>query len=52
MSPNTTLERAARLRSEADGLPSPLAMAYKRRAAELELRAHVLGAYEPLAVAA
>ena len=37
----TTAERAARLRAEAAALPGPLAVAYKRRAAELELEVHL-----------
>lgn len=44
--------RASRLRSQADALPEPLAVAYRRRAAELELQAHCLEHLEPLAVAA
>ena len=45
-------DRAAHLRSEAGSLPAPLAIAYKRRAAELELVAHIHEAYERVAVAA
>lgn len=44
--------RAAQLRHQADSLPAPLAVAYRRRAAELELQAHVIDAYERVAVAA
>lgn len=46
------LDRAARLRTEARSLPDPLAVAYKRRAAELELEAHLREATERVAVAA
>ena len=52
MSPSTNLERAAFLRREAEALPAPLALAYRRRASELELKAHLLGAFDQVAVAA
>lgn len=35
-------DRAVWLRAEATGIPKPLATAMRRRAAELELEAHVL----------
>jgi len=44
--------RAAYLRDAAKRLPFPLATAYKRRAAELELEAHIVGAFAPVAKAA
>ena len=50
--PSTTLERAAFLRREADTLPAPLALAYRRRASELELQAHLQDPYAGVAVAA
>ena len=52
MSPTPNLERAAFLRREAEALPTPLALAYRRRASELELKAHVQGAFDHVAVAA
>ena len=45
-------DRAARLRKEADSLPEPVAVAYRRRAAELELTALALHPFEEVAVAA
>ena len=45
-------QRAERLRGEADTLPAPLAVAYRRRAAELELAAQVTDPFEPMALAA
>ena len=44
--------RASHLRDEAAHMPEPLAVAYRRRAAELELQAHCLEHLEPVAVAA
>jgi len=45
-------DRAARLRKEADSLPEPVAVAYRRRAAELELTALALHPFEEVALAA
>lgn len=45
-------QRAERLRDEAETLPAPLAVAYRRRAAELELAAQVIDPFEPMALAA
>lgn len=43
----TTLERrASHLRAQASELPSPLALAYRRRASELELQAYLLSAQQ------
>ena len=44
--------RATHLREQAATLPEPLAVAYRRRAAELELQAHCLEHLQPLAMAA
>ncbi|MGI9622672.1 MAG: hypothetical protein ACR2PK_07540 [Acidimicrobiales bacterium] len=44
--------RAEFLRNEAEALPSPVAVAYRRRASELELEAHLRNIYERVAVAA
>ncbi len=41
MKPDQSRHRAAHLRKEAASLPTPLATAYRRRAAELELVAHI-----------
>ncbi len=45
-------QRAERLRSQAESLPAPVAIAYRRRAAELELAAQVVDPFEPMALAA
>lgn len=52
MTTRTNRQRARRLRREAAALPGPLAHAYRRRAAELELEAHLQHALERTAVAA
>ena len=52
MNTQRPLDRAAHLRTEASALPGPLAAAYKRRANELALQAHLIEAYERVAVAA
>ena len=52
MNAHTPRTRAARLRSQATDLPGPVATAYRRRASELELQAHLLEATERVAVAA
>ncbi len=52
MNAQTPRTRAARLRDQAAELPAPLATAYRRRAAELELQAHLIEAKERVAVAA
>ncbi len=52
MTTKNQCERAAYLRDVASSLPTPVAVAYKRRASELELEAHLLGAYGPQAMAA
>jgi hypothetical protein len=52
MNTNSPCIRAARLRDQAADLPAPMATAYRRRAAELELQAHLIEAMERVAVAA
>lgn len=52
MTTDLNRQRARRLRREAATLPAPLAIAYRRRAAELELEAHLTHALERTAVAA
>jgi hypothetical protein len=52
MTTKNPCQRAAYLRDTASSLPAPIALAYKRRAAELELKAHLLGVYQVEAVAA